>query len=102
MMIAETSEGDGSAIFELIAPFSESADARLRGNAVLALAALVVGKDKDLGQRAMTEIVRVMSAEPGGAGALDWQRRFVARSLDAFARLQPAERQSSLRLSSSG
>lgn len=94
MTIADASEGGGSVIFELIAPFSESADARLRGNAVLALAALVGGQDKDLGQRAMTEIVRVMSAEPGAAGALDWQRRFVARSLDALARLQSADRQS--------
>jgi hypothetical protein len=93
MTVAEAPEGGGSAIFELIAPFSESADARLRGNAVLALAALVGGQDKHLGQRAMTEIVRVMSAEPGGGGALDWQRRFAARSLDALARLRPAERQ---------
>jgi len=93
MTTAEASEASGSAVFELIAPFSESADARLRGNAVQALAALVGGQDKSLRQQAMDEIVRVMSAEPGGSGALDWQRRFAARCLDALARLQPAERQ---------
>jgi hypothetical protein len=93
MTIAEAPAGSASAIFDLIAPFSESADARLRGNAVQALAALVGGRDKSLHQQAMDEIVRVVTAEPSGSGALDWQRRFAARSLDALARLQPAERQ---------
>jgi hypothetical protein len=93
MTIAEAPTGSGSAIFSLIAPFSESTDARLRGNAVQALAALVGGEDKGLRQQAVEEIVRVMSAEPGGSGALDWQRRFSARCLEALARLQPADRQ---------
>jgi hypothetical protein len=92
MTIAEAAEGGGSAIFDLIAPFSESADARLRGNAVQALAALLGSQDKSLHEQAMDEIVRVMSSAPGGSGALDWQQRFGARCLDALARLQPAER----------
>ncbi len=94
MTIAEAPAGGASAIFELIAPFSESTDARLRGNAVQALAALVGGPDKSLRQQAMDEIVRVVTAEPSGSGARDWQRRFAARCLDALARLQPAERHS--------
>jgi hypothetical protein len=93
MTIAEAQEGSASAVFELIASFSESADARLRGNAVQALAALIGAHDESLHRQAMNEMVRVMSAEPGGSGALDWQRRFVARCLDALGRLQPAERQ---------
>ena len=93
MTIAEAPEASASAIFDLIAPFSESADARLRGNAVQALAALVGSRDESLYRQAMDEMARVMSAEPGGSGALDWQRRFVGRCLDALDRLQPAERQ---------
>jgi hypothetical protein len=94
MTITEAPTGGASAIFDLIAPFSESTDARLRGNAVQALATLVGGQDKSLHQQAMDEIVRVMTAEPSGSGAREWQRRFAARCLDALARLQPAERQS--------
>lgn len=93
MTIVEASEGSGSAVFDLIAPFSELADARLRGNAVQALAALAGGQDKSLHRQAIDEIVRVISAAPGGSGALDWQRKFGARCLDALARLQPGERQ---------
>jgi hypothetical protein len=94
MTIAEAPAGGASAIFGLIAPFGESTDARLRGNAVQALAAVVGGPDKSLRQQAMDEIVRVVTAEPSGSGARDWQRRFSARCLDALARWQPAERQS--------
>jgi hypothetical protein len=71
---------------ELIRPFTESPDARLRGNAIVALSALVESTNPDLSQDARDELVRVLCAEPGGSG-LDWQRRFMVISVDAIRQL---------------
>lgn len=71
---------------ELIRPFTESPDARLRGNAIVALSALVESKNPDLSKDAREELVRVLCAEPGGSG-LDWQRRFMVISVDAIRQL---------------
>jgi hypothetical protein len=80
-----------SAIIELIEPFSESTDPRLRGNAVFALAALVSSSDATIARQAEEQLVQAVTSEPGNAGA-DWRRRFTQRALAAVGRLLPEAR----------
>lgn len=87
MTTAQAHREAPSVAFELIEPFAEAPDPRLRGNAVYALAALVNVRKGSLGERAKNEIVRIVTAEPAGGGGMDWQRRFVARALDALHHL---------------
>lgn len=79
-------------VFDLIRPFTEHDDARLRGNAVVALTALVDGGAPDLKDAALEELVQVLCAEHGGRD-LDW-RRFMAICIDAIGMLKPADRES--------
>jgi hypothetical protein len=71
---------------DVIRPFAESSDARLRGNAVVALTALVNEQGTDLTDDATIELVRILCAEPGEIG-LDWQRRFAGISINAIGDL---------------
>ena len=77
---------DNFGTFELIAAFGEASDARLRGNAVHALAALNMSGVPPVAERAETELVRVLSQEPATGGG-DWERRFAARALPAVRSL---------------
>ena len=90
MTTAQAHREGSSAVFELIEPFAEAPDPRLRGNAVYALAALVNVRKGSLGERAKNEIVRIVTAEAGG-DSMDWQRRFAARALDALHHLPEAD-----------
>ena len=85
MTIAAPS-GQMAMALDVIRPFAESSDARLRGNAVVALTALVDESRTDLTDDATVELVRILCAEPGGIG-LDWQRRFAGISINAIGDL---------------
>jgi hypothetical protein len=81
-----------AAVFDLIASFGEAADARLRGNATYAYAALARESDPQVRRRALEELVRVISADPTGLGGADWERRFASRALDAIRQLPETDR----------
>ena len=85
MTIAAPS-GQIAMALDVIRPFAESTDAHLRGNAVVALTALVDESRTDLTDDATVELVRILCAEPGGIG-LDWQRRFAGISINAIGDL---------------
>jgi hypothetical protein len=89
--VAETAQAHHSAlVLDLIRPFTEHDESRLRGNAVVALTVLVDGAGAELGRAARDELVNVLCAEPGGRDA-DWQRRFTAISIDAIRQLKPED-----------
>lgn len=77
-------------VLDLIRPFTEHDDARLRGNAVIALTALIDGGGAELRSPARDELVEVLCADPGGRD-LEWQRRFTAVSIDAIRQLKPED-----------
>lgn len=91
-MTAPAESGQPALALELIRPFTESDDARLRGNAVVALTALIESPDETLKNPARDELVRVLCAEPGSHD-VEWQRRFTAISVNAISQLPSADRQ---------
>jgi hypothetical protein len=85
-MTTAAAQGPVAMALDVVRPFAESSDARLRGNAVVALTALVDESRTDLTDEATAELVRILCAEPGGVG-LDWQRRFAGISINAIGDL---------------
>jgi hypothetical protein len=79
------------AVLDLIGPFVESTDARIRGNAVQALAVLATGTDTRLAGRAEEQLIRALTAGPASIDP-EWQRRFRTRALDALRELGPEQR----------
>jgi hypothetical protein len=78
-------------VFDLLIPFEESSDAKLRGNASYAYAALVESPSTEVRDRARDRLLSVIGMEaPAGAG-VDWERRFASRALEAFRGLPPEE-----------
>lgn len=79
-------------VFELITAFGESSDARLRSNAIYALAALSRSSDPVVCRRALDELRGILAAAPAGGGSMDWQRLFSERALDALGQLKDQDR----------
>jgi hypothetical protein len=86
---ALTSSEEG-AVFALLDAFAEAADAKLRGNAVYALAALVESPRASISERAREQLVALIGMESGGTGP-EWTRRFASRAIDALRSLPDQE-----------
>lgn len=81
-----------AAVFDLIEPFAECGDAKLRGNAVLAYAALASGDDVRFHEPARNGLVEVLLTAPPGGDA-EWLQRFGARALEAMRNLPQEPRE---------
>lgn len=80
-------------MFDLLTPFAESTDARLRGNAAHAYAALVESSPHpEVRERARERLIELVATGAHGSGAagMEWERRFAERALEAFQQLPPA------------
>jgi hypothetical protein len=87
--MTDTHRGPGqtpSVLTSVILPFVESSDARLRSNAMHALAALVTKSDQNLANQAEKQLLRALMLDFGSAGA-EWQRRFWQSAFDALGRI---------------
>jgi hypothetical protein len=78
--------GASDAIIDVILPFAESSDARLRGNAMHALAALVCKSEQIVAKQAEEQLLETITSDLGSTGT-EGQRRFMQRALDALGRL---------------
>jgi hypothetical protein len=82
--------------FDLIGALAESNDARIRGNAVQALAILASDKNSGLAGRAQELLIRALAAGPASLEP-EWYRRFRTRALDALRELGPEQREDVLK-----
>lgn len=78
-------------IFELVRPFAEADDPKLRGNAVHAYAALLESPEENVRRQARDELLALVSQENGSESEAAAMRHFAPRALDAFVNLPPAE-----------
>jgi hypothetical protein len=78
-------------VLDLVGAFVESTNARLRGNAIQALVALVNSEDSDLAGRAEETLAQAIVSGPASA-EMEWQRQFRSRALNAMEHLAPTTR----------